>query len=719
MKRLFFITVISIWIVILTPFSLVNAFNFDPANIITDFELKDKNSMSQNAIQAFLNKHNSVLKDLIFDASGTQKTAAEIIYQAAQQHIISPKFILTKLDQEQCLIRGCSFLKNSQKLQKALDWACGFSVCDSCKGSGNDKYRGFANQVDAVASVQNDYIRKAGTVSYIRAKGRAFTTNDDYTIIPENQATANLYTYTPYQGGDNGVGGNYLFAKLWDQFWGNLLYPDGTVLKDEKGGYWLIDGSVKRRYATDAAYLSSHSPDDAITVSAAVLDEYEDGFQIKFANYSLVQDEKKDTYLLVDGRKRKIQDQETFRALGFNPEEVETVISQEIAAYKNAVPITPSSIYPQGTLLLDAEANHLYWAQNGFKHSVHSNIVDLNYPNVQPMTVSKQEIDKLYLGNPKKIKDGKFVKSAQGQIYLISQEMLRPIASVVDFISLFGEAKLSHIKEVSDDVLSLHKIGDALSASDYERDSVSQDAVKTGQKIDYKALWISADVPAAIIAGKSYHAKIIFKNKNGENWPLQNIYLKLEQTAEQVLNQDIVLSGGNYTFDLPFVLSKPAGETDLTFKLYAKEGKYIPGGFYQIKAKIIDPIYKAEIISHNLPPAVKNSWGATSVTVEIKNTGAKPWVRRKAGLKFLSKDGASLFYDSADWIDREIASYSLEPNKAEIAPGDASIFKFTLKPKGLAPGEYYYRMSLYMKDKNELIYLNNGEFFEGVIRVDK
>lgn len=682
--------------------------------------------MSQNAIQAFLNKHNSVLKDLTFDASGAQKTAAEIIYQAAQQHIISPKFILTKLDQEQCLIRGCSFLKNPQKLQKALDWACGFSVCDSCKGSGNDKYRGFANQIDAVASVQNDYIRKAATTPYIRAKGKQFVTNDGYTITPASQATANLYTYTPYQGGADGIGGNYLFAKIWDEYWGSLFYPDGTVLKDEKGGYWLIDGSAKRRYASEAAYLSSHSPEDAITVSKAVLDEYEEGLEIKFANYSLVQDEKKDTYLLVDGRKRKIQDQDTFRALGFNPEEVETVSAQEIAAYKNAVPITKSSIYPQGALLLEQETNQLYWAQNGFKYPMSSKIADLNYPNVQPIAVSKQEIDKLYLGNPQKIKDGKFIKSIQGQIYLVSQETLRPIASVVDFISLFGEDKLAHIKEIGDDVLSLHKIGDELSASAYERDSGSQAANKTAQNIDYKALWISSDAPAAIIAGKLYNAKITFKNKNGENWHLQNIYLKLEQTNQQVLNQDIVLAGGNYTFDLPFVLSKPEAtlrlvrsETDLTFKLYTKEGKYIPGGFYQTKVKVVDPLHKAEVISNNLPPAVKNNWGAVSIQVEIKNTGTKPWVRRKAALKFLSKDGPSPFYDDKDWIDREIASYSLEPNKTEIAPGESSIFKFTIKPKDLAPGEYHYRISLWMKDKNELIYLNGAEFFTGMIRVDK
>jgi len=696
------------------------AFNFNPNNIISDFELKDKNSMSQNAIQAFLNKHNSILKDMTFDVSGTEKTAAEIIYQAAQQHIISPKFILTKLDQEQCLIRGCSFLKDPERLRKALDWACGFSVCDSCKGSGNDKYRGFANQVDAVASVQNDYIRRASTASYIRAKGKAFTTNDGYTIIPENQATANLYTYTPYQGGANGIGGNYLFAKLWDQYWGSLLYPDGTVLKDEKGTYWLVDGSAKRRYRSEAVYLSSHSPEDAVTASAAVLDEYEEGLEIKFANYSLVQDEKKDTYLLVDGRKRKIQDQDTFRALGFNPEEVETVSSQEIVVYKNAVPITKSSIYPQGALFLEQGTNQLYWAQNGFKYALTPQIADLNYSNVQPITVSKQEIEKLYLGQPQKLKDGKFIKSIQGQIYLVSQEILRPIASVIDFISLFGEDKLASIKQVGDDVLSLHKIGDELSASAYERESAGKIAgINAAQKIDYKALWISSDAPAAIIAGKSHNAKITFKNKNGDNWPFQSVYLKLEQTAYQILNQDIVLAGGNYTFNLPFVLSKP-GETDLTLKLYTKEGQYVPGGFYQTKVKVVDPLHKAEVISNNLPPAVKNSWSTVSIQIEIKNTGTKPWVRRKAALKFLSKDGgASPFYDAADWLDREIASYSLQPQKTEIVPGGTSIFKFTLKPQGLAPGEYYYRIALWMKDKNEVIYLNNGEFFEGVIRVDK
>src|SRR3989338_5723271 len=158
MKKRVIILIVFLFAVL--PLFKAYAFEFNPINIISDFELKDKNSMSLTAIGAFLEKYQSPLKDLTFDLNGAKKTATEIIYEAAQTHIISPKFILTKLDHEQCLIRGCEFLKDAVKFQRALDWAAGFGLCSGC--SVNDpaiqKFRGFQNQVDALASVQNDYI---------------------------------------------------------------------------------------------------------------------------------------------------------------------------------------------------------------------------------------------------------------------------------------------------------------------------------------------------------------------------------------------------------------------------------------------------------------------------------------------------------------------------------------------------------------------------------
>jgi len=714
MKRFYFF--IFCLIILFIPLKTL-AFEFNPNNIITDFELKDKDSMSLSAIQAFLNHQDSLLKDLTFNVGGKIKTAAEIIYQASQKYFISPKFILTKLDHEQCLIRGCAFLQDAKKRQRALDWACGFSVCDNCNGSGQGKYRGFANQVDALASVQNDYIRKAKERDYIYQAKQNIITKDGYQIKPENQATANLYTYTPYHGSSRGIGGNYLFAKLWDTYWGSQIYPNGTVLKDEQNYYWLIDGGTKRRYASFGIFLSSHNPKDAISVSNAVLESYQTGPEIKFANYSLVKDETGKIYLLVDGHKRPIQGKDTFRCIGFHPEEVQLINSREISNYKLTVPITEKSIYPQGALLKNQADGNLYWVQNGFRYPVYADVALLNYGSTTPIIASAQEVSKYYLGDPQKIDDGKFVKSSTGDIYLVSQGVLRPIPSQSDFINIFGQEKWNQVSLVSDKTLALHELGDPVESKVYER-NIPQVAGEKVENINYKVVWLESDVPNTLIAGKIYNLSVSFKNKSSDAWDTNSVLLKLLDYNLETSNKEPVLKNGAYSFLIPFNCSQN-GEQTLVFKLYNQNQEYITGGFYQIDVKVIQPEYQAKIVSNSLPIALRNDWSHVPVEIKVVNTGSKPWTRRKTGLKFLSANGhSSVFYDQTDWLDQEIASVSLDPWKKEIASGEESVFKFTLDPKGVSNGVYEYRLELWMSDQDKIIYLDGLEYFTGQIRVD-
>lgn len=706
-------------LILLIPLQTVYAFDFNPNNIISDFELKDKNSLSLSAIQSFLNDNNSVLKDLSFDVDGSQKTAAEIIYTAAQQHIISPKFILTKLDQEQCFIRGCSYLKDPVKLQKALDWACGFGVCTGCDLSDSrvQKYKGFAKQVDAVAAVQNDYIAKT-YLSYIYAKGRTITTKDGYSITPETQATANLYTYTPYRGGPTGIGGNYLFARLWDSYWGDLQYPNGIALKDDDDNYWLIDGSSRRRYASAGVYLSFFRPDDAVSVADTILNQYSIGPEIKYANHSLARDENATVYLIEDDRKRAIADQETFRQLGFNPEEIVSATSADLASYRASVPITQSSVYPAGALLKTAGSTDLYWVQNGFKYALEPAVAELNYPLVPTQEVPATELAKYYPAGAQKIRDGKMVKSGSGTIYLVVSGILRPIPSVSDFINLFGENKWSVVKQVSDKVLALHTVGDPLQSSTYERSDGQVAGEQVIGPLVYKTMWIGQTIPNPILSGVPNTLKISFKNKSTDKWVAGEVYLKAEETGDQALNIDPVLVDMVHPFEIKVTPPASPAEQTLTFKLYTKSGQYISGGLYQTTVRVASPSYRAQIVSQNLPVAVKNTWSRVAVTVKIKNIGGTAWVRRKTGLKFLAGSGQSPFYDSADWFSPEIAAISLEPNKERIEPGETAVFRFTLKPTKIKPGTYDYRLQLYMTDQSQVIYWPDGEFMWKKVRVD-
>lgn len=719
MKYFVLITILAL-LLSLVPGRPVFAFTFNPENIITDFELKDKDSMSLRAIQSFLEKHQSVLKNYPYTVNGIVKSATEIIYEAAQAYGISPKFILTKLDHEQCLVRGCSYHNDPAKLQRALDFAAGFGVCTGCNL--NDpkvqKYKGFAKQVDAVASVQNDYIRKAG-INNVRAKGDTFKTSDGFSITPKNQATANLYTYTPYRGGvGNNIGGNYFFAKLWDEYWGSLLYPDGSILTDGNS-YWLVDGGAKRRYASLSVFVSGHSSKDAITVSSAVLEEYPDGPDIRFPNYSLVQDETGMRYLLIDTRKRAIADDETFRLFGFNPEEVEIVNSNEIASYSKAVPITKDDLNPQGALGKDTRGA-LHFVQNGFKYAVHEEIAALNYPGLTPRNFSDDELKRYYQGEPQKIKDGKFIKSREGKIYLVSRGVLRPIKSVSEFFALFGEEKFLQVAEVSGEVIAIHTIGEHIEAgAEYERNGASAAQTPSAEGTVSKALWISADSPRSVTAGKNIIVPVRFKNKSVGVWGKGDVYLTVEETGDRAENTDIVPPDHVYAFMVPLNLAIK-GEQVLTFQLRGKDGGPVQGGLYQTRILVVAPEYMARIISHTIPGKVQQSKTPTNIEVKIKNEGVKPWVRRKTGLKMFSDGGfASPFYDPRDWLDKEIASVSLTPKKDVINPGESAVFRFTLKTESASLSAHTYRLALFMTDKKEIVYLNGKDFWEGVVRVER
>jgi hypothetical protein len=717
MRNCVIIVVIVAFFTVSVPIGRAQTFNFNPNNIITDFELKDKHSMSLSAIQAFLNKHDSVLKNLTSVFEGESLTASEIIYRVAQRENISPKFILTKLDHEQCLVRGCSFLKDPKRLQKALDWAAGFAVCSGCHLSDPkiQKYKGFAKQVDAVASVQNEYIRKSDK-AHILAKGQTMTTNDNHTVVPENQATANLYTYTPYQGGSVDIGGNYFFAKLWDKYWGNQLYPDGTILKDSSGAYWVIDGGTRRKFATVGVFLSSYTPEDAITISPSSLEEYEVGPDIKFANYSVVEDGSGDRYLLVNDKKRLIE-KDAFRLHGFNPEEVEQVSANELVSYKNAVPIQSNAIYPQGVLVYGEGSDELYWVQNGFKYRVHNEIAELNYGSVAPIEISKEKLDGYYAGADQKIKDGKLVQNKAGSMYMVSQGELRPIESVVDFIELFGEEKLETLKMVSHNVLALHTIGGVIETKNVERDTGRVAGTSTVGVV-YKTLWQSASVPGVFVVNKPSMAKITLKNKSTERWELGGVVLRVEETGSEGANEDIVLKNMSHTFTFPVSVSNTSADT-LTFKLYTLGGEYIQGGSYVAKIRVVEPDFQARVTGNTMPPAVRSAFVRVPVEVSVKNTGKNSWVRKKVALQFLGGGGeVSPFYDGADWLTRENASVSMEPFQHEIAPGEDALFKFRLDLLGVPPGTYRYRVALWKADTEEYIILESGEFLEGLLRVD-
>ncbi len=228
---------------------LVTDTKFNPNDIISDDDLLDT-AMTVEEIQTLLNRAGGKLKDYNEPSapSGEARTAAQIIWQAAQDAKINPEIILAMLQKEQ------SLLEDPNPSQYQFDWAMGYSKCDGCAGV--PAYRGFGNQVRAAAMRLRYFYDQPEEFNY--QVGKISTTNDKFLVAPQNLATRGLYVYNPYRGGarlnERFVGANFNFYKIWNRLFAFKATPNTLVRERESDAYYLI-GDLDRRpfVASEAA----------------------------------------------------------------------------------------------------------------------------------------------------------------------------------------------------------------------------------------------------------------------------------------------------------------------------------------------------------------------------------------------------------------------------------------------------------------------------------
>lgn len=201
---------------------------FKPGNIISDAVMGNYNAMSKDEIQAFLTRKNPCnnrnysqyqsLKqqyphlDWHFENGhficlseerfgdgveiGQGQTAAEIIYQAAQDYRINPQVLLVLLEKEQSLISDT--YPNTRQYRSATGYGCPDTA--AC----NTKYYGFKNQVRNAAALFRNVLDHGYSAYPEQKKGVYIGYNPNSScgrseVYIENRATAALYRYTPYQ----------------------------------------------------------------------------------------------------------------------------------------------------------------------------------------------------------------------------------------------------------------------------------------------------------------------------------------------------------------------------------------------------------------------------------------------------------------------------------------------------------------------------------------
>lgn len=424
---------------------------FDPNSILSDDEMTDSQSMDMNQIQSFLSRGSlATLKTP--DWEGITRPASQIIWNAAQQHNINPRFLLVLLQKEQ------SVVEDSSPSQKQLDWATGYGVCDDCSlnDAGLSRWQGFGKQVNSAAmqfteGYMEDILSK-GTTSGIYGPNIAVTI-DDTVVTPKNAATAAMYAYTPH------LHGNMNFATIWTR-WFSKDYPTGTLLQVEgSSGVYRIENGYRRPITSKSALTTRYNSDLIITVSQTTLDQYPDGSPIALPNYSLVKDEKGNIYLLVDDTLRHITSMDAFRSIGYSMDELVDITSAEVATYAQGTPITVNTQDPSGKVVKLATNGALFYLKDGERRAIlDSAILTANFPTATVETAKPGEIEQYKEGKFLKLPDGTLVRGfANPAVYVIADGEKHAITDEQTFLD-YGYS-WNNIIFVNDDVLNLHPTG--------------------------------------------------------------------------------------------------------------------------------------------------------------------------------------------------------------------------------------------------------------------
>lgn len=457
---------------------------FNPNLIITDDQLLDVNGMNQTNIQEFLNGHAGILKTYTAtDTDGVVKPAAQIIYEAAQQAQISPRFLLVTLQKEESLI------DDDTPSQIQLDWATGYGFCDSCTTTtpSIQQYKGFARQVRNAAQLVRRYLTNLGTIGITTAAisntwGPGKTNNilcissdasggrnicvpgTTIAITPANNVTAILYTYTPHPGG------NYSFWKLWNQYNFNLFrfYPDGSLLKAKNSNTtYLIQDGLKRQFSSANALAMAFNPKAVIAVSTDHLSQYQNGTPIIFPDDTLVAAPNRGVYLIVDGTKRAIQSRTALQMLTRGDRPIPKASWDQLNQIADGAKVTTDNAYSAGVLVQNNKTGAVFYVKNGLRQPIPgSAIYKSQFGNRKPIPLSPDTLATFQEGPYIHFKDGTLlVGKTGGTIFVIADGSRRPIANWAT-MKTYGYDTIWATRVSTDDrSVGIHPLGQILDAN--------------------------------------------------------------------------------------------------------------------------------------------------------------------------------------------------------------------------------------------------------------
>ena len=353
--------------------------------------LELKGSVLANTSEEFLKKLKEpadvALKQKLEDPRpnlGRLRTAAELIYDAAQRAKINPQVILATLQKEQSLISS-----STERLQRRLDRALGYACPDS--GVCGDLFLSFYFQLfgnvdkegnrylGAVRSLSKSFYTPSGRGPMVDSAGRTFgsspkiktakvgdTITVDNTqgapyfasatqqVVLKNAATAALYRYTPHV-----YNGNYNFWKFFTEW---FRFTNGSLLKKaDSNEVFYIDNGMLRPVSGTVMTQRQLDIRQAFVVTQKELDEFDLAAPLPPKDGTLVSPSSGKVRYIVEGNELHELSDFVAELRGLDTSQTIYLPDNEVASYA----VGNRALPPEGTLLRAQSNPEVYVVEGG------------------------------------------------------------------------------------------------------------------------------------------------------------------------------------------------------------------------------------------------------------------------------------------------------------------------------------------------------------------
>ena len=345
---------------------------FDPGLIISDSVFFDFGSMTVEEIQAFLDSRVvdcratdtaiDCLKNYRINIPETpatepeqvgpcsaipakdQATAAEVIHAIANACGINPKVLIVTLQKEQGLVTST---KPTEYMYRA---AMGFGCPDSDPAICGKVFVGLFNQLYRAARQFQWYGNPEGSFTYwkpgrpVAMRYHPRSSCGTKSFVLQNQATANLYYYTPYTPNDAALNnlygsgdscsayGNRNFWRFFHDWFGSPI-GGGYLLKAAGTDTYLIVDD-KKYLVTDARLIAALRPLGPLgEISQAYLDSFE---TVGNAGQLAKNRSTNEIFMLVDGLSYRVSDCSIAAAFGQSCDAAMPLTALQLGTFKDA-----------------------------------------------------------------------------------------------------------------------------------------------------------------------------------------------------------------------------------------------------------------------------------------------------------------------------------------------------------------------------------------------